>query len=430
MRTTFIQTLLILSLTCLQIIGCSGSITPVTPGDTFQPVLNQASSSPICGQEVLIGLYDISIDPSTGKADIVPERGLAFELNLLKFLQPPAKDPSLISLNFIQPGTNFQTGHIIVDIGIQHPLPSTQYMVFDVMGIFMPAEGDNIGTVDPTLTWPSGSQAKLLNADGYTRWWNQVEFTTANTIFGYTEWHIAPHFFSATSILNPFKYFADGLAPEDPANLMHVLSTARGSFSPSNPGFVERRFEIQFPQTKAVDYRFKFGISGSFAFPDPGWTLPISPDDFCLTSNRPEPVAFSIRDNGSDAFYHGPGDYGGNLRFQLSFIDWQSMGTITGVMDEFTAIYAESPTLFDGTIDLMQGSEWQPGGDGLPTFTMWCIIPNVSPITTTNQEMLVTVVSSFPTDYSVQIPGFNGPDYPTDAALAAYQVWDAPIKSD
>ena len=201
----------------LLVSGCSDTGSPVTPDSYLAPVLSTESGSSISGRELMVALYDISIDPSTGASDIIPERGLMFELNILKFLQPPTHDPSLITLHFL-PETDFQTGYILVDIGIQHPLPATQFMIFDVMGIFMPAEGDNTSAIDPTLTWPSGNQAKLLNADGYTRWWNQVEFTSMNTVFGYNEWHIAPHFFNATSTLNPYKYFADGLAPDAPAD--------------------------------------------------------------------------------------------------------------------------------------------------------------------------------------------------------------------
>lgn len=208
------------------------------------------------------------------------------------------------------------------------------------------------------------------------------------------------------------------------------MSTNRGSFSPSSPGYNERRYEIQFPQSKGVDYRFKFCISASFEFPNDGWTLPINPDDFQLTANRPEAVTVSIKDTGSSAFYNSPTSYGGDLSFEISFTDWQGGGTLTGTMGEFDGIYAESPTLFDGTIDLMQVSEWSFPEPGDPSFTMWCYVPNVNPVTTANQEILVTILCSYPTDYSVQIPGFSGFDYPEGAMLAAYQVWDVPIISD
>lgn len=430
MRLLSTRVIILFTFSSLLFSGCGGSGMPVTPDNELPPVLNQADNISAGGREILLGLYDIIIDRATGNVDIIPERGASFELNLLKFLQPPVKNPSLISLDFL-PETNFWTGYILVDIGIEHPLPSTQFMIFDVMGIFFPAEGDSVSTVDPTIAWPSGDQAKLINADGYTRWWNQVEFTSFDTVFGYTEWHIAPHLFNSTTTLNPFKYYADGLAPDDPADPWHLMGTNRGSFSPSSPGFNERRYEIQFPYDGAtVDYRFKFAISASFEFPNPGWTLPVQPDDFPLTGNRPEAVIVNIIDTGSSAYYYSPTNYGGDLSFELSFTDWQGGGTLTGTMGEFTGIYAESPTLFDGTFDLMETSEWSPPEPGDASFTMWCYLPDISPTTTSNQEILFTIKSTFPTDYSVQIPGFTGLDYPIDAELAAYQVWDVPVQSD
>ena len=89
-----------------------------------------------------------------------------------------------------------------------------------------------------------------------------------------------------------------------------------------------------------------------------------------------------------------------------------------------SGIFIESPTLFPGEINILQSGEWWLG-PGPNTLNMMVIVPNVSPTTTTGQDILVTVVSAGPTGYAPPFPGY---EYPVDASLAAYQVWTAPIK--
>ena len=54
---------------------------------------------------------------------------------------------------------------------------------------------------------------RLLNPDGYSRWWNPAEFPNNGTIFGYNDGLLgAPDSYADyNNTLNGYKYFCDDL---------------------------------------------------------------------------------------------------------------------------------------------------------------------------------------------------------------------------
>ncbi len=406
--------------------GCGGTGTPIAPGSPG-PAVSGAVDPQSRSGEFCWGLYDIAVDPLSESVEIVPIRGATFEANVTKFLQPPLAPIDLLTIS-IEPGTDFATGYVVLDVRIKHPFPATNLRGFDVMGVFMPAEGGYTSSWDPALAWPSESQARLLNPDGYTRWWNQVEFTTYNTIFGYTEGNKAVHPFMSTCTLNPFKYFADGLEAEDPFDLEHLSMTDRGSFDTVDPGVNIRRYIIQFPSNgPKPDYRFKYAITSSYWGPNGQYPPPAPTEDFPLTANRAEAVQISVSDDGSWAYYEDESTYGGDLVFDLQITDWQGIGSMDGPVSQIGGVYAESPTLFDGVVNLMDTGliAYEPMN---PSMTLaQCTIANVTPDDVFGQYLLIIVTSASPTDYSVQLPDVTGFDYPESAILAAFTVWEAQI---
>ncbi len=410
-------------------LSCSSGDSPLAPGidaagDIARPRTRQAQA-----RECLWGIYDIAVDPVSGSVDVVPLRCAGFEANVTRFLGPPIAPMEMLTIS-VHPDTDFPNGYVVLDVSARHPFPGSNFRGFDVLGVFMAAEGGYVSEWDSALTWPSVDQARLLNADGYTRWWNMVEFTTYGTIFGYTEGSRAVHGFDSTCTLNPFKYFATGLDAEDPFDLEHLMMTDRGSFDPSSPGIQTRRYEIQFPIVDdKPDWRFKYAITSSYYGPNPGAPAPAPTEEFPLTANRAEVVQIDIIDAGSTAFWENETTYGGDLSFNLHITDWQGLKDAMGPTTEVAGIYAESPTLFNGVVNLLDtgGIVWEP-----PTPTMdvlGCHIPNVTPTSRENQQVLIIATSVEPTDYSPQLPGISGFDYPEDAVLAAFTIWEVEIAS-
>ena len=148
-----------------------------------------------------------------GSIDIIDHRDADLHLNALKFLEPPM----LVYLTLESP-PQFNGNILDVDIGLRNPyLGLDQFTGFDVCGIIFTL-GSQTGFSDPDIVMAGDGDTRLLNADGYTRWWNPVEFPHGNTIFSYTEGMLGTPSGSAefNCSINGYKYFADGLEPDDP----------------------------------------------------------------------------------------------------------------------------------------------------------------------------------------------------------------------
>ena len=98
---------------------------------------------------------------------------------------------------------------------------------------YLITSGNQSGYEDPDIVMAGEGDTRLLNPDGYTRWWNPAEFPVNNgTIFSYTDGLLgAPYStggFNCT--LNAYKYYCDDLDdPDDP--LSDVDPQGRGVFS-------------------------------------------------------------------------------------------------------------------------------------------------------------------------------------------------------
>jgi hypothetical protein len=158
--------------------SCSGTGKPTEPAlytDSTHPALYNSSD------KILWGIWDIAIDSDNGKIDVMPMRGPAFTLNALNFLQPPKVPIELLTVS-IAPGTNFALGKVIANVTLQHQFPGTKFCGFDVMGIIMD-DYPSIGLVsDPNIRFSTPDNTLLQNPDGWTRWWNQAEFMTFNSL--------------------------------------------------------------------------------------------------------------------------------------------------------------------------------------------------------------------------------------------------------
>ena len=166
-----------LTITTIFMYGCSGGdLIPSSP-DSAQPVHAQAASN-----HLLWGLWQGSIDPELQAIEFTQLRTSQLHLNALPFLEPPAL------VNLTLETLQFNGNIIEADIGLRHPfLGLTEFTGFDVCGIFI-TNGSIGGFDDPDLLMPGDGDTRLLNPDGYSRWWNPSEFPVNNgTIFGYTD---------------------------------------------------------------------------------------------------------------------------------------------------------------------------------------------------------------------------------------------------
>ncbi len=412
----------ILAIMAYLVLGCSnsGGSDPVlcpTP-DEFTSH-HAESSNGNC--RALWGLYRISIDKKTLTVDIVPLRSAEFNANVTMFMQPPLSPTNRIAIYIDLTDSDIPNGIFAVDVTLMHPFPSLSiYSGFDVRGIFM-SDGSVPSQHYSGLGYAGDDESRLLNADGWTRWWNPSEFTTYNTILGYTEGSFSSPGFMASATLNPYKYFADGIECEDE---LEIDPATRGFFS-TVPGTNQRRYMIRFAMDAGSPViEFNYAV-------DAGWYEPsgdgptYTQDDYPLSANCQEAYMLKVEpDPESTAWWVSDTENGGDLIFDITVYDWQSVANPDGVPGEVAAIWVESAELLGGPVDVYPTATPLPDG---PTSSVFHVeIADVSPSGLTGQTLFIGVESSDPADYAPQIEGITGFDYPEEP-LAAFIFWDAPI---
>lgn len=406
---------------CLCITGCGkDNGSPVSPtgsdGNTF--LTEEIDPHSAQNFEVITGLYDVFINSETLEVEIVPLRGPDFALNITRLLQPPAVPTSKITIALL-PETEVMNGYIVCDITFTHPFPGTEFSCFDVKGIIMGETGVPCEW-DSDLIYPGDDSVRIMNADGWTRWWNQVEFTSFETFFGYSESIISNHNFTSTNTLNPYKYFATELGAT--STISEVTEAGRGFFSSQVPS--TRRYELQFPILPQPIFHYKFAMSAHWAAPIPGAEPPWTVDDYNTEANQQEAFRIGIEDNGSTAYYTNASVYGGDLNLTLDISDWQLAfgGPVEG---QINGIYLESPTLFDDVVNIFDAGAFSPGPDAV-TVKIDAAIDGVTPTGIEDQYLIVHVTSTNPSTYAAPTAAY---DYPEDAKLAAHLVWNVPISN-
>ncbi len=286
--------------------GCSGNNpTAPAPIEPLEPVETQYD-----GSHNLLGLYTFICDPATESIDIIQLRGTDFHLNALRFLEPP---PNLY-LKLIGP-LKFNGNILNIDIGITHPFLAMKiYTGFDVCGIIF-THGSYSGFHNPEIVMAGPGDTRLLNADGYSRWWNPGEFAHGHTMFNYIDGLLGrpDDVGDYNCTLNGYKYYADGLQPKDPLTVLDPAK--RGVF---NAGKLNIR---HYTMDLSGGLIFNYAIDACWHMPvgDPPY---IPPDSFPPEANRPEAWGIRATEVYNTLFYDDASHTaGGHLKLQVDLFD-------------------------------------------------------------------------------------------------------------
>jgi len=406
-------------LVVLAIIGssCMTQSGPIV-SDTEFSIRDEAVSA-----TTLWGFYDIEYNLETGGFDIAPVRTAQFTANVVVFLQPPLGSTTNLGIHIIDDSEFFTQGLIDVNVTLTHPFPGLdKYTGFDVVGTFI-SFADTYSLYRPDVGWATGQDnALLLNPDGFTRWYNPVEFLSPN-ILGFVEGALGTKNGGFDATLNPYKYFCDGLGEtEDVTEFFHIPANIgnRGSFA---PGSNTRLYELKFPVYGGKpDIKFQYAVIASWEPPsgEPPYVL----DDFPASANRAEAFHLSASDNGSDLYYTDMSS-GGTFRFQAEIFDWGAMTNPEGLMGEVSQVVIES-----GDLDIPAGYvSMTPAdffADSTPSTEVSSIVSveldGLMPKHGGEAVFLLTVESSNPDTYE---QGFGVPV--PDDPLASYLIFTIPI---
>jgi len=413
-------------------LGCSGSgvdrnplapSTPPTPDPTSPNDLTanaDVTSDCDCGHR-LWGFWQGAIDPDTGEVELVSVRDILFHVNIVGYLQapmPPGLDAQINNFNQDE-------GLVDIDLTITHPFANSNLRGFDVRGILMGAGEAYASQVDPTITFPKPNAFRVLNADGYSRWWNAPEFSSGG-LYGFVPGDLGLKTYIPQSTVNGYKYFADVLEATDPV-VPAVNPANRGTFSTDGmPPEATRNYQLQFPlngQGKPI-WMFQYAMDASWA-PATGSAPPPKPvDEYPIEANSPEAFHIEVDTHGTTAWYETDTSMGGDIVLQIEVFDWAASVNPDGITGEVESITIESPTLFAAPVSVpLTPSAGSQTTSGIYTVS----VPNVHPSALTDQEVLIHVNSAVVTTYA---PPISGPSYPTEAALAAFQVVNIPISDE
>ncbi len=328
-----VQSLLFLVL-IIAFTGCQSN--PIEPGVSHEGELLQQVQSHNC-----LGFYALAMDTRDLTVDVQPLRTADLHLNITGILNATMG----ISVAGVPSESDPVNGYIVLDITLEHPFGAKpQLSGFDVKGILITPGSLAIGT----FTLADTDETRLVNADGYTRWWNPTEFTSAG-LFGYIQGVLAnagaPQL---TATVNPYKLFADVLEATD--SLSWVSGTpldddeGRAVFTAGSSN--TRRYQIQFPMDPGPQIVYGYAIDASWNAPSPNPPVEI-PDDFPINANQPEPYRVVLQPTANSLYYDTEsGMLGGVLRFQVNVHDWQGM--ITGdIQAEVSTVRIYSPDLFN-----------------------------------------------------------------------------------
>ncbi len=351
----------------------------------------------------LWGLYDICIDTETLEATVVPNRTTMVRLNVNNFMN---MNPMLLGLSIVDASKLISSGELTLDVDLTHPLATKPKLAgLDVHAVLI-SNGANNLVYDTDMSVPViGTDTVLLNPDGYTRWYNAVEFTTPG-LFGYVP-GILGNIPEPTATVNGYKLYADNLGVTgNAASWLSSHQADRALFSAGTTN--SRRFQLQFALSGGKPVvRFQYAVVASWDKPtsdDPG------PGDFPLTANIQEASHLRIDISDSTLFYTPIID-GGDLVIQLDIFDWQGGDNIAA---EVVNIYVDSEVL---TVPYEAGSPviTQVPGEAFASWTVTIPVDNVT--STDDVPVWVIVESETPTDYNNGV----GANYPIGKPLAAVQ---------
>ncbi len=370
------KVIVVLLVVSLFAMGCSHGATGISLPDPVSPAGELPGRT-----HSTWGLWQGIIDPETETIDFIQLRGADFHLNALPFLEPPPLvNLTLESLQF--------NGNIIeTDIGLRHPfLGLTEFTGFDVCGIFI-TNGSVGGYNDPALRMAGEGDTRLLNPDGYARWWNPMEFPFDGTIFGYKDGLLGTPYSSAgyNCTLNGYKYFCDDLEPNDDLDGISVEN--RGMFSAGQKNI--RHYTIELGNGLI----FNYAVDACWVFPE-GPAPWDAPDDFVPDANRAEPYRISVGEV-ENKLYNNGSILGGDLLLDIDVYDWFNA--------EMNTIRVESP----GNFPMVESTTIIGGGVGYSTYEVEINDATPAP---DEIELLISIVSE-DTDFGGFISGTNTTAY-------------------
>jgi len=405
-------------------LGCMGGEVPVVP-DGSPSRLSDYGNEP---GRMLWGLWRCTMAPGSGRIDVVEARTCDLTMNVNVLLN--AK-PGSLQIGDIDTTHFLSEGRLDCTVTLTHPLGGQdRFSGFDVWGVFLHNGASALNYQG--LTYSGGSsagsnEAMLLNADGYTRWFNQLEFDgDGPDLFEYFPGKPS-NLPMPTAELNGYRIFADGLGAE-----VDYHDWISSPVYPGNRGIFRsgasnsRRYHLGFPIIGgAPKVDFQFAVVASWAKGDPTLTgnpKLYEPWDFPPEANVDEPFFVDTSTVASTLFFDPGGTTvaGGDFIAEVEVFDWQG-GTVAhqGVPNEIERLVIEGDFLPDGSVEYGQSELGAMASEGTSNSSVFTVeIGDCSPLTSGQTEFWMVTESAGESGDSYD-QGF-GSAYPAGSRRAAF----------
>ncbi|HEX9745985.1 MAG TPA: hypothetical protein VGB30_11220 [bacterium] len=351
------------------VMGCSGGgDNPMAPNSGSDMLTSNNHRAQNNTQTQLWGYYSIYIDVENQVVESVVDRTAMFNANVVAFLN---SNPAALGFNILETPMGPDYIDVDIEVTLTHPLPGLpQYDGYDVRGIFI---GDGSLSLSNGVTYSDNVTDQGMFGDpddgrgapdGYTRWYNAVEFNGGLDVLAYTEGIFAAKSYTSNATLNPYKYFADGLGANDDvwAFLNGTLDNGVFSSGSSNTRTYYLRFP-NFPGPVNYDYSVVASWKGE------------APEDH--PANTVETVGISTSQADSSVYYDpSTGTGGGDLVLDLDVFGWEyqpstlciegnifsgvsefnALSVVTGGTDAYSSYHVEVPA--DSVLSLTGNEFW------------------------------------------------------------------------
>ena len=299
------------------LLGCSTAtgVAPSIQEGSVERIVDADSS------RWLFGYWMMDVNDDHTGIEATPVRTIQTHFNVRTFLEDSPCQYCL-SIGAIHPGP----GTLDVNITLKHPFPGNSYLTwFDVRGIAIFPGSKNFPASGLVMNDATLGDAEVMNPDGYTRLFNEVEYaagTKPNQLFEYSpgKYTTGGPF---NSTVNAFKYFYT-----DFQNRNYFATT----------DVVTVKYKIELPDGPLT---FSYAVDASWMAPSKN--LPTVPDDFPPYANCVEAYALSAEYAGNDDILTNC--VGASENLEVYVFDHQNEGPFG------QTVRFECPELFDGFVN-------------------------------------------------------------------------------
>ena len=396
-----IRYFLFLAVSAMLLAACSSGSGPVTPGpDSATDYISGNAAQAADGGRALLGYYEWVIDLEKETIESLPIRNTLIHYNVVCDMNSEPPNIDFEGFTIDKPNNT-----ISLDVHLYHPYPARPNLAgFDVHGIMI-GSGSLTGFNDPTIRIAGPNDPHIINPDGWTRWWNPVEFDIGDGLNSYVDGDlgIKNSVGNYNATLNAYKTFSADLGNKEDIWDLNIPDRLIFTTDATHT----RHYKVWFPmQDDNFIIRYNYAIDASWA-PIPGYQFGDEvdlPSDWDETANQAEPFMIVTDEMINSLYYEDTSVKGGTAVIQVKVYDWQGYLTDGCVSDQIESVMFESPGFYNG----VEFASLTDHGSGSLPYATYELILDGSKLTASGDLYGLFTVVSANGDYQPDLTNYSG----------------------